>query len=174
MLRLLFSFTLLVFFTGCSTRIITPIQESPPQIEAEVIQEIPQESNDDQWIKNALYEEYQKWQTTPYKLGGLGGEGEKGVDCSSLIQQIYKNAFGIALPRTTISQVEKGRVINKEDTKVGDLVFFKTGYNKRHAGIIIEEGKFIHSSQKYGVIISQLSNPYWKNSYWQSRRILPE
>jgi cell wall-associated NlpC family hydrolase len=63
--------------------------------------------------------------------------------------------------------------VSKNSTKEGDLVFFKTGFNTRHAGIIIEQDKFMHTSQKNGVSISSLSNPYWKSRYWQSRRVLP-
>jgi len=148
------------------------VEKDIPQIESSQVEpeNIPS-SKDDEWITMALLQEYKKWHATPYRLGGLG---ENGIDCSSLIQQIYKDAFGIVLPRTAQSQAEKGRQVSKESIKAGDLIFFKTGANERHAGIVIEEGKFIHSSQKYGVIISQLSNPYWKNTYWQSRRVLPE
>jgi lipoprotein Spr/probable lipoprotein NlpC len=160
---LLLSFFLL--FTGCSSK------RSPQITSSSKIDEISYKPKSEDWITVALYKEYKKWYKTPYKLGGLG---ENGIDCSSLIQQIYKEAFGIHIPRTTKKQVQKGRKISIESAKAGDLVFFKTGYNKRHAGIIIEQGKFIHTSTKYGVTVSQLSNPYWRSNYWQSRRVLPE
>jgi len=41
------------------------------------------------------------------------------------------------------------------------------------SGILVANGKFIHSSTKHGVIISSLNNPYWKSKYWQTRRVLP-
>ena len=122
------------------------------------------------WITLALYDEYKKWYKTPYKYGGICLQG---VDCSALVQIIYKDAFNINLPRTTKNQVKLGYKVGRNSTKEGDLVFFKTGYNTRHVGIIIEKGKFINTSSKYGVTVSELNNPYWKSKYWQSRRILP-
>jgi len=118
----------------------------------------------------AIYKEYKKWDNTPYKYGG---KDFRGVDCSALIQSVYKNAFGIDIPRTTIEQIKVGYKINKNSNQSGDLIFFKTSYKDRHIGIIIEKGKFLHSSSKYGVIISSINNPYWKSNYLQTRRILP-
>ncbi len=122
------------------------------------------------YITASLYKEYQKWQGTPYQLGG---DSFNGVDCSSFIQSVYKNAFNIKLPRTTREQVKKGYKVSRSSHKVGDLIFFKTGYNIRHTGIVIEKGKFMHTSQKHGVTISDIYNPYWNTHYWQIRRILP-
>ena len=122
------------------------------------------------WINKALSKEYAKWDGTPYKYGGTS---RKGVDCSSLMQILYKDAFGLQIPRTTANQAKIGHQVNKKTSREGDLVFFKTGYNTRHSGILVEKGKFIHSSTKYGVIISSLNNPYWKSKYWQTRRVLP-
>ncbi len=122
------------------------------------------------WINRALTKEYAKWDGVPYKYGGTS---RKGVDCSSLMQILYKDAFGLKIPRTTKSQAKIGYQIKKKSSREGDLVFFKTGWNTRHSGVLIEKGKFIHSSTKYGVIISSLNNPYWKSKYWQTRRVLP-
>jgi len=118
----------------------------------------------------ALYEEYVKWYGTPYKFGG---ESLNGVDCSALVESIYRDAFGLKIPRTTSQQVKIGYKISKNSTKEGDIVFFKTGYNTRHSGIYLENGHFINTSSKYGVTISSLHNPYWKSKYWQSRRVIP-
>ena len=122
------------------------------------------------WINKALSKEYAKWDGVPYKYGGTS---RKGVDCSSLMQILYRDAFGLQIPRTTKSQAKIGYQIKKNSSREGDLIFFKTGYNTRHSGIIVEKGKFIHSSTKYGVMISSLNNPYWKSKYWQTRRVLP-
>jgi lipoprotein Spr/probable lipoprotein NlpC len=158
MLRLTLFVSVLLILSGCSTKQIR--QHSKPSYK-------PQKQN---WITSALYSEYKEWYQTPYELGG---DDEDGIDCSSLIQIVYKDAFNINLPRTTKEQVKEGYLVKKNSTKEGDLVFFKTGFNTRHAGIIIEKDKFIHTSQKRGVSISSLRNPYWKKRYWQSRRILP-
>lgn len=126
--------------------------------------------NTKNWKSKALYKEYKKWYATNYEYGGLD---RNGVDCSALVQSVYKSAFNVKLPRTTHEQVKKGFKVNKHKAKIGDLVFFKTGYSTRHSGIIIENGKFIHASTSHGVTISELNNPYWKARYWQIRRILP-
>ena len=175
MIRLTLIISLLLLFSGCSTKHMR--QHSKPQEQNQnttskhkpraITSYKPKKQN---WITTALYHEYKKWYKTPYKLGGINTNG---LDCSSLIQIVYRDAFSVSLPRTTKDQVKKGYLISKNSTKEGDLVFFKTGFNTRHAGIIIEQDKFIHTSQKNGVTISSLSNPYWRSRYWQSRRILP-
>ena len=167
MLRLALVASLLLLLSGCSSKQIKSQSTTKPSNKQEKPSYKPQKQN---WITTALYNEYKKWHKTPYKLGGINTNG---IDCSSLVQILYRDAFSIRLPRTTKDQAKKGYLISKNSTQEGDLVFFKTGYNTRHAGIVIEKDKFIHSSTKYGVMISSLSNPYWKSKYWQSRRVLP-
>jgi len=147
-----------LLISGCSTRGNPDYTKKPKP---------PSNKN---YITDALNKEYKKWDSIPYLYGG---ENFNGVDCSSFIQKMYKSSFGINLPRTTRDQVKMGYKVSKSDSDVGDLVFFKTGYNVRHTGIIIEKGKFMHASQKRGVTKSSLYNPYWKSKYWQTRRILP-
>jgi lipoprotein Spr/probable lipoprotein NlpC len=158
---LIFSITLFIF-AGCSIKEVQPLPE--PSVT------VIEEEENPQWVKQALYKEYDKWCETPYKLGG---QGSRGIDCSSLVQNVYYDAFGIKLPRATDEQAKVGYEIPLNSSKEGDLVFFKTGRKTRHAGIIIDKGQFLHSSTTDGVTISQLNNPYWKNTYWQTRRVLP-
>ena len=116
-----------------------------------------------------LRSEYDYWLGSPYRFGG---NSLHGIDCSSLVQQVFKNSFNIPLPRTTRYQVQKGYSIKKKHLKVGDLVFFKTGKSSRHVGIYMGNDEFFHVSTSKGTKISSLSNPYWKKHYWQSRRII--
>ena len=116
-----------------------------------------------------LQRQYSKWAGTPYQFGG---SSKKGIDCSALMVQVYKDAFGQPLPRTTAQQVKIGKSIAKSRLKVGDLVFFKTGRNQRHVGVYMGKNEFFHASVSNGVTVSQLTDPYWRSRYWQSRRIL--
>ena len=161
---LLLVFTVLLLLNGCSSKKVS----KPAYKTKKNIYTIKEQSGS--WINVALSKEYSKWDGVPYKYGGTS---LRGVDCSSLMQIIYKNAFGLKIPRTTANQAKIGHQVNKSTSREGDLVFFKTGYKTRHSGILIDKGNFIHSSTKYGVMISSLNNPYWKSKYWQTRRVLP-
>ncbi len=171
MLKPLLAILTLLLFSGCLGQKPTPVLEkfnTTKNFKTKAKPEYkPKKQN---WITKALYKQYKKWYHTPYKYGGTNSNG---IDCSALVQTVYMDAFGISLPRTTINQVKKGYRVKRNSTKEGDIIFFKTGYNTRHAGIIIENDKFMHTSSKYGVKISSFNNPYWKSKYWQSRRILP-
>jgi cell wall-associated NlpC family hydrolase len=120
-------------------------------------------------VSSALHTQYNGWQGTPYRLGGLS---KKGIDCSGFVYLTFKQRFGITLPRTTKAQVKQGDKISRRKLKPGDLVFFKTGWRTRHVGIYIGNGKFLHASTSKGVIISKLDNVYWKKKYWRAQRIL--
>jgi probable lipoprotein NlpC len=127
----------------------------------------PTVSNSD-WVKHRLYTQYSKWQGVRHKLGGLSRHG---IDCSGFVQVTFKKKLGIDLPRTTRLQSNLGKEIRKSDLKAGDLVFFRTGSTSRHVGIYLEKNKFLHVSERRGVMISKLDNVYWKSNYWKSIRI---
>lgn len=109
-----------------------------------------------------------------YKSGGITDEG---FDCSGLMFNIF-NLYNINLPHSSFDQAKLGVVTERENTKKGDLIFFKTnGRNKiNHVGMVIEinseEIKFIHSSTSSGVIISSTKEPYYQKSFVQVNRIL--
>ncbi|MEQ8799241.1 MAG: NlpC/P60 family protein [Salinisphaeraceae bacterium] len=117
-------------------------------------------------VRETLYAQLDDWRGTPYRLGGMTREG---VDCSAFVLRVFRDAFGIRLPRTTELQAFVGQPV--EDHTAGDLVFFKTGWKQWHVGIYVEEYRFVHASTSQGVILSDLRNPYWAGHYWHTRRL---
>jgi cell wall-associated NlpC family hydrolase len=71
-----------------------------------------------------------------YKFGG--NTPETGFDCSGLVRYVFKEAFGLSLPRRAEEISQKGQRVNVDQLAPGDLVFFNT--LKRtfsHVGIYI-------------------------------------
>ncbi|MFP3988431.1 C40 family peptidase, partial [Streptomyces sp. E11-3] len=72
-----------------------------------------------------------------------GATGPNAFDCSGLTQAAYRSA-GVALPRTTFTQVNAGRRVSRSELAPGDLVFFYSGLS--HVGLYIGNGQMIHAS----------------------------
>ena len=162
---------ILFFLDACSTRNTgykKTISLKPPKPYKQHTN--PKQFNKTDFLAQILYQEYQKWKAIPYCYGGTD---KNGVDCSALVQNIFFQAFGLQLPRTTKEQLRVGYPIPKSELQAGDLLFFKTAPNTLHSGIYYKDGDFIHASTKYGVTISNIHNPYWRAKYYHSRRVLP-
>jgi lipoprotein Spr len=103
----------------------------------------------------------------------FGGSSRNGIDCSGLVQQIFKQVFQIDLPRSTQQQYKKGIYVRRSALLAGDLVFFKNqrGAGIDHVGIYLGEGEFLHASTTEGVIISRLDEAYYRSRYAGARRI---
>lgn len=124
----------------------------------------------DRVVANAL-----KYTGVKYKFGGTT---KKGMDCSGLVYV----AFGkenIQLPRISRNMAKKGRKISLSKIKKGDLVFFKISRNSNqinHVGLVtaIKNGQvyFIHSTSSRGVIVSSLSEKYWKKNFVKATNLL--
>lgn len=124
--------------------------------------------HDSSTVRDVLYAQYYDWKGVKYEIGGLS---KKGIDCSGFVYVTFKSKLGVVLPRTTESQVEKGKSVDKDELRPGDLVFFKTGWFERHVGIYVGGGRFLHASTSSGVTISRLKDDYWKSAYWKARRV---
>ena len=124
--------------------------------------------NQPQAVQRALHEQLREWYRVPNRVGGLS---KSGVDCSGFAYLTYKEYFGIRLPRTTRQQAQVGMGISKADLRPGDLVFFRTGFVRRHVGMYTGKGRFIHASTSRGVTESRLDNPYWRRNYWKAVRV---
>jgi cell wall-associated NlpC family hydrolase len=105
-----------------------------------------------------------------------GGSNPEGFDCSGLMFFTFSK-FDIILPRSSNEMSNLGTVLNSNEVRKGDLIFFKTNGRKiiNHVGMIVEilkdEIKFIHSATSKGVIISSTKEPYYKKTFAQVNRI---
>jgi lipoprotein Spr len=62
-------------------------------------------------------------------------------------------------------------VIEKDDMQEGDLLFFKIGSRHiSHVAVYIGNGKFVHAASSKGVMISDLSEVYYKRYYFKAGR----
>lgn len=148
-------FSLLVFYslTACGTSRHSP---SPLKISAA-----------DSITVQKLYAHYNEWRGVKYLEGG---QSKSGIDCSGFVQLAYRHKLNKNIPRSTELMSNTGNTVNKKNLRPGDVIFFRTGWKKRHVGIYIGKNEFIHASSSRGVIKSNLSNPYWSDAYWMSRR----
>lgn len=117
--------------------------------------------------------------TASEKLGAnyrSGGSTSEGYDCSGLMYATFSR-FDIILPRSSNEMSRLGTVLNPEEIKKGDLIFFRTNGRKiiNHVGMVTEvlpnEIKFIHSATSKGVIISSTKDPYYTKTFAQANRI---
>jgi probable lipoprotein NlpC len=114
---------------------------------------------------------------TPYLYGG---STEAGMDCSGLVQRVYRDAYGAvlvsSLPRTAREQFDFVESMDRSKLQPGDLVFFNTTGPLAHVGIYEGEGGFIHAAsegRRTGVTESSLSEPYWSEHYAGAGRLIP-
>ncbi len=105
-----------------------------------------------------------------------GGSNPEGFDCSGLMFYTFSK-FDFVLPRSSNEMSTLGTVLNLNEVRKGDLIFFKTNGRKiiNHVGMVVEvledEIKFIHSATSKGVIISSTKEPYYKKTFVQVNRI---
>ena len=96
--------------------------------------------------KQAFTDFYSEWKDVRYKMGGTS---KSGIDCSGFTQKVYKEKFGVSLPRTTVTQVDLGVEVKKSELIPGDLVFFKTSKTDKHVGVYVGNGEFLHASMEH-------------------------
>jgi cell wall-associated NlpC family hydrolase len=102
-----------------------------------------------------------------------GGTTPAGWDCSGMVQWVYANAWGTALPRVSQDQFNYGNTIPIDQVEAGDIVFFAdvAGPGVSHNGIAIGDGRFIHArDESRGTTISWLDEPVWASHYVGARR----
>ena len=136
-------------------------QQEMDALVAEVMSEAPP-------LRVSLEAQHEDWKGVPYRYGGLS---PRGVDCSGFVYLTFLSRLGMEVPRTTTELLQSGEKVKRDEIQVGDLVFFRTGPGNRHVGIYMGNGDFLHASSSQGVMTSSLSNPYWRQRYWQARRL---
>ena len=122
----------------------------------------------------ALYDACSRWLGVKYRYGG---NTKNGVDCSGLTSIIYKQVYKVQLERSSANILRKNCTpIKRNALREGDLVFFRTSgsgnaKNPTHVGIYFKNGKFIHASSSKGVMVSNLSEPYYVRTWITGGRV---
>lgn len=93
--------------------------------------------------RNAVAKLAKKQVGKPYVYGATGPSA---FDCSGLAQYVYKKAANKTLPRTTYSQVNKGKRVSLNYLKKGDLLFWGSTFSPYHVGIYVGDGKYVHAA----------------------------
>lgn len=107
-----------------------------------------------------------------YKLGG--NDADRGLDCSSFVQTVFRESIGAYLPRTAREQSEVGQQIDINQLKPGDLVFFNTMRRTfSHVGIYLGDNHFLHAPRTGAEVrVENMANSYWMNRFDGARRII--
>lgn len=106
---------------------------------------------------------------TPYHFGSKSLDQ---TDCSGLIQQVYGEC-GIDLPRTAVSQSQRGVSVDLDNLEIGDLLFFCT-YKKgpSHVAIYVGNNKMIHASTgAKRVKYDSINKLYYKKRFLFAKRL---
>lgn len=114
-----------------------------------------------------LWQVFERYEGTPYRYGGTSASG---FDCSGFIATAFAEALGRQLPRTTSQMLSAGDVVERDQLRAGDLVFFRIKGKDQHAGIYMGGDSFIHSSTSIGVTHSSLNGYYWRDRFSHARR----
>ncbi len=96
----------------------------------------------------------------PYRYGG---NSRQGLDCSALVQRVYRRV-GRQVPRTSRQQAQSAQRVQTSQIQPGDVVFFAIdGGPINHVGIYIGDGRFVHApNSRSRVRIEPLNTGYWQ------------
>jgi len=108
---------------------------------------------------------------TPYKFGD---DSRFRMDCSGFVSTIFRESFDIELPHNAYQIYQRCQKVSNDELNLGDLVFFRTtnNHNINHVGIYLVDSYFAHASVSYGVIISELTENYYRLRYAGAGRIV--
>lgn len=133
-------------------------------------------TEDGEKVLNAGY----KYLGIPYIYGG--NDPNVGIDCSRFVQLVYKDAFGLDIPRATPGQVPyTTRIENKyQDAIPGDLVFYyadssMSPASSMHVAIFMgwdgDQPRIMHASQPGDVVKISTWDGRGTYDYWDIRRV---
>ena len=109
-----------------------------------------------------------------YRRGGSSPEA--GFDCSGFVSHVFREGLGLILPRSSREMSKAGEVVNRDELRPGDLVFFNTMRNAfSHVGIYLGDNQFVHAPRSGGrVRIEDIRDGYWMKRFNGARRVNPD
>jgi cell wall-associated NlpC family hydrolase len=106
---------------------------------------------------------------TGYQFGGKNPEA--GLDCSGMVAYVYGKALGLKVSGSAADIARRGRPVDPNALKPGDLVFFNT-LNRpySHVGIYIGDGRFVHAPSSNGRVRKDHLDSGWFSSRFDGAR----
>lgn len=138
---------LLLLGSGCASKAVIQPPVIPPSSSA----------GPDVSVSEILFSQFNAWKGVRHRIGGTNRQG---VDCSGLMQAIFREAFQVELPRTSREQSRMGQRVETRQMRPGDLVYF-TDKGGDHIGVLVADRTFLHASASRGVILSTLDAYWW-------------
>ncbi|HEY0179217.1 MAG TPA: C40 family peptidase [Dokdonella sp.] len=109
---------------------------------------------------------------TPYRRGG--NTPQDGFDCSGLVDYVFRDAAGVALPRTSAAMSELDRrKLAVDSLQSGDLVFFAEHRRVSHVGIYVGKRRFVHAPNEGGTVrLDSIDGAWWRDHFVYGKRVL--
>lgn len=123
---------------------------------------------DDEFVVDLVVSDALSMLGTHYQFGA---SDEKKVDCSSLVQRIFR-AIGMDVPRTTREQVGIGQPVAFTDLRKGDLLFYRWQRRNLHVAVYVDDGYILHASPGKGRVVVTRLNPTWERRLVAARRVI--
>jgi cell wall-associated NlpC family hydrolase len=125
-------------------------------------------------IREMIYETASQYLGLKYRSGGR--TPSSGFDCSGFVAYVM-GEHNIKIGGSSISMSKLGDLRNREELKVGDLIFFGKNGNIHHVGIVARnednELEMIHSASSIGISIDVIDNSkYWSSRFMYGRDIV--
>ena len=108
------------------------------------------------------------------------GDSRTGMDCSGLVYRVFFETMGVRLPRG-VEGLYRTSAPAPSPLHIGDLLFFDTTDRIRpsmpaHVGVYVGQGRMVHAASdgpKTGVIVSSMTDPYYRDRFIGARRVVP-
>ncbi len=108
---------------------------------------------------------------TPYEFGADSGQTNT-FDCSSFVQHVFREVLSIDLPRVSYDQALKGKEVEIDQLRKGDLLFFSArGIDIGHVGIYAGDGRILHTYSKVQGVHFEDFDESWKKRFVTAKRL---
>ncbi len=153
---------------GCASYYRPPLDRQQTLRKSHAVLTPAEQARRDSLVQNFL--SYIKvYLGTPYQFGGYSREG---IDCSGLVSIVFSECFKIELPHNAYQIYQSSQKIKRSELRLGDLVFFSNRKTIDHVGIYLVKNHFIHASVSDGVIVSELTEQYYRSRFSAAGRII--
>ncbi|MGE3959638.1 MAG: NlpC/P60 family protein [Vicinamibacterales bacterium] len=126
--------------------------------------------------RNALLRDVaQAWVGTLYRQGGTTFDG---IGNDEFVRSIYEAINDDDLDGNPGQWAKMGKSVKRADLQPGDIILYEAVgigrlIDRRHAGMYIGNGEFVHAVKGAAVTISRLDEERWRKAYRAARRIEP-